>query len=237
MGEVTNGTGSGVDLGRWIPIFPLPSTVLLPRVVLPLHIFETRYRRMMKDALADQRALCVALLMPGYEAKYHTLEAAIQPVVGVGRILKSEKTDDGRYYFLLQGASRARLLDEDRSGPYRRGLLEPLVPRPLTCEDECALRQEIRTLLAAPPLAEIAQQSQWMSLFKCNDLTLSDVLDVLASSLLTCPDEKQAFLSEPCVLRRAGVIRDVLRLLSSELMVANARCTKPRSWPPKCCDN
>ncbi len=237
MGEVTNGTGSGVDLGRWIPIFPLPSTVLLPRVVLPLHIFETRYRRMMRDALADQRAMCIALLKPGYEAKYHTLEAAIQPIVGVGRILKAEQTDDGRYYFLLQGANRARLMEEDRSGPYRRGMLEPLMPRPLTCEDECAVRKEIRTLLAAPPLEEIAQQSQWMSLFKCNDLTLSDILDVLASSLLTCPDEKQAFLSEPCVRRRAGVICDVLRLLASELVVATARCAKPRSWPPKCCDN
>ncbi|GJQ26744.1 MAG: ATP-dependent protease [Phycisphaerae bacterium] len=237
MGEVSNGNGCGVDFGRWIPIFPLPGTVLLPRVVLPLHIFEPRYRRMMRDALADQRAMCIALLKPGYEARYHTLEAAIQPVVGVGRILKAEQTNDGRYYFLLQGVCRARLVEEDRSGPYRRGILNPMHPQALACDEECSLRREIRTLLSAPPLEEISQQSHWMNLFTCNDLTLSDILDVLASSLLTCPEEKQVFLSEPCVRRRAAVIRDALRLLSNELVVATARCAKPRSWPPRCCDN
>jgi Lon protease-like protein len=238
MGEVPNEVGGGdVEPGQLVPVFPLPSTVLLPRVVLPLHIFEMRYRRLMEDALAGPRAMCIALLKPGYEAKYHTLDAEIHPVVGVGRIVKVERTSDGRFYFLIQGACRARVAREDHSRLYRRAELEPIEPRPTTCEEECSLRRELRRLLQSPPLEELSRESRWLDLFKCGDLSFSDLLDALASSLLTCAEEKLAFLAEPCVRRRAAALRDTLRCLSSEAVASAARCSKSRHWPPTCCEN
>ena len=58
----------GIDFDRPIPIFPLPNAVLLPQVLLPLHIFEPRYRIMTEDALGATRLVAVALLKPCAEA-------------------------------------------------------------------------------------------------------------------------------------------------------------------------
>ena len=53
-----------------VPIFPLPDVTFFPHTLLPLHVFEARYRAMVMDALARDRRLCVVKLEPGYEASY-----------------------------------------------------------------------------------------------------------------------------------------------------------------------
>src|SRR6478672_7469926 len=88
-----------------IPLFPLPNVVLFPRAILPLHIFEERYKAMTADALRGRREIAMALLRPGWERDYHH-KPAIEPVVCVGRILSHERLPDGKYNFLLQGLAR-----------------------------------------------------------------------------------------------------------------------------------
>ncbi len=85
-----------------VPLFPLPNVVLFPRAVLPLHVFEQRYREMTTDALKGDRLIAMALLRPGWEQNYYS-RPAIEPVVCVGQILTHEKLADGKYNFLLQG--------------------------------------------------------------------------------------------------------------------------------------
>src|SRR5687768_2370471 len=68
-----------------VPLFPLPNVVLFPRAVLPLHIFEERYKTMAADALAGDRLVAMALLRPGWEKSYYG-RPAIEPVVCVGTI-------------------------------------------------------------------------------------------------------------------------------------------------------
>ena len=58
-----------IDFSGWIPIFPLPNAVLMPRAILPLHVFEHRYRAMTRDVLNSSHVLATALLKPGYEAQ------------------------------------------------------------------------------------------------------------------------------------------------------------------------
>src|SRR5687767_8134627 len=101
-----------------IPLFPLPNVVLFPRAVVPLHIFEDRYKQMTADALAGDKRIAMALLKPGWE-KYYYGRPAIEPVVCVGQILSWEQLDDGKYNFLLQGSLRARVVSEERSADYR----------------------------------------------------------------------------------------------------------------------
>ena len=96
---------------RGIPLFPLPSVVLFPRAVLPLHIFEDRYRAMTADALTGGRQVAMALLKPGWERDYYA-RPEIEPVVCVGVILTHELLPDGKYNFLLQGHTRARVVQE-----------------------------------------------------------------------------------------------------------------------------
>src|SRR5688572_10166724 len=99
-----------VDLSA-VPLFPLPSVVLFPRAVLPLHIFEDRYRAMTADALDGDGLIAMALLKPGWEKSYYG-KPAIEPVVCVGKIVSHEKLPDGKYNFLLEGQVRARVIRE-----------------------------------------------------------------------------------------------------------------------------
>lgn len=91
-------------------LFPLPDAVLFPGTLLPLHVFEARYRALVSDALDGDRLLAVALLKDAGDAI-----AALPPVhgvVGVGRIVHVQPQPDGRFYLLLHGVCRAELLAE-----------------------------------------------------------------------------------------------------------------------------
>ena len=108
-----------------VPLFPLPNVVLVPQAVLPLHIFEERYKAMTADALRGDRLIAMALLKPGWEKCYYS-RPAIEPVVCAGIILSHEKLADGTYNFLLQGLVRATVAREHGQEPYRLAELHPL---------------------------------------------------------------------------------------------------------------
>lgn len=72
------------------PVFPLPNAVLFPDTVLPLHIFEPRYRQMIHDAANGDGRIAVALLEPGYEEEYEGAPA-FHRVGTVGRIENLEQ--------------------------------------------------------------------------------------------------------------------------------------------------
>ena len=94
-----------------LPIFPLPDITFFPHTALPLHIFETRYRAMVTDALARDRRLCVVQLRPGYEASYEG-RPAVAPVAGAGEIVSCERLASGRYNILVAGRWRLRIEEE-----------------------------------------------------------------------------------------------------------------------------
>ena len=96
-------------MNRTIPLFPLPGVVLLPGTLLPLHIFEDRYRAMVADALRGDRTIGMAMLKPGWEAASE--DPAIHAVGGAGEIVESEELEDGRYNILLQARFRFRVLE------------------------------------------------------------------------------------------------------------------------------
>lgn len=82
------------------PVFPLPNTVLFPKTVLPLHIFEPRYREMTTRALEGDGFIAMALLKGGgEEAGYHEIGC-------LGKISQSRRTQDGRFYLQLVGLQK-----------------------------------------------------------------------------------------------------------------------------------
>ncbi|MGQ0508057.1 MAG: LON peptidase substrate-binding domain-containing protein [Myxococcaceae bacterium] len=91
-----------------LKVFPLPSVVMLPGSVVPLHIFEPRYRAMVKDALDGDGIIAVGQLQPGWESNYSG-RPALHPLCCTGIILWHEQLPDGRYNLLLQGTSRFRI--------------------------------------------------------------------------------------------------------------------------------
>ncbi|HEX9296833.1 MAG TPA: LON peptidase substrate-binding domain-containing protein [Polyangiaceae bacterium] len=102
-----------------LPVFPLPQTVLFPGALLPLHIFEPRYRAMVKDCLATQKAMAVALIHDTGQRDVNR-HPAIELVAGVGVIIDHVELPDGRYNILLHGRARVRLEELPFVPPYRR---------------------------------------------------------------------------------------------------------------------
>jgi Lon protease-like protein len=94
-----------------LPIFPLPDVTFFPHTLLPLHVFEARYRAMVMDTLARDRRLAVVKLRPGYEAAYAG-RPAVHPVAGAGEIVSWERLASGRYNILLKGEHRVRIESE-----------------------------------------------------------------------------------------------------------------------------
>ncbi len=101
-----------------LAIFPLPDAVLLPGGLLPLHIFEPRYRAMTRDCLDGSRLMAIARLDdhgPGDDRR-----PTIYPSIGLGRIIASDELADGRFLLVLRGVARARVERElPATRPYR----------------------------------------------------------------------------------------------------------------------
>lgn len=195
-------------LPRWVPLFPLPNVVLLPRAILPLHIFEDRYRQMTADALASDRLIAMALLKPGWEKSYHG-RPPIEEVVCVGKILQHERLDDGRYNLLLQGVGRARLRELNDQLPYRRGHLEWIIESEVLEIDLADQRQKLRELFDDHRIKNTDLTRQLRRLFD-SPVTTPDLADVLAFSLLTDLQDKQALLADADVVHRVEKIIDLL---------------------------
>lgn len=104
-----------VDTITRLSVFPLPGAVLFPRMHLPLHIFEPRYRAMVQHALAsDQRIGMIQPRAAGDPPKLYDVGC-------VGKIAHVEALDDGRYNIVLEGLSRFRVRRElEVTTPYRQ---------------------------------------------------------------------------------------------------------------------
>jgi len=130
-----------------VPVFPLPGVVFFPRTILPLHIFEPRYRAMVRDAVDGERLIAVALLRPGWEANYKG-NPALHPIGTVGRIEDLEALPDGRFNLRLVGLQRVSFGEVLKSHPYRTMRVSPL-PEMVVNEGEPAIHAAKLDLLAS----------------------------------------------------------------------------------------
>jgi ATP-dependent Lon protease len=110
-----------MQLPEAVPVMTLPSATLFPQALLPLYIFEPRYRRMLADALDSNRMFSVAMQRPG-----RTREVPC-PVAGLGLIRVSVGHNDGTSHLILQGLTRVQLRETVQYKPYRVQRIEPLV--------------------------------------------------------------------------------------------------------------
>jgi uncharacterized protein len=213
------------DFGNISRLFPLPGVVLFPHAVLPLHIFEARYRQMTEDALASDRLITIVQVRPAGEWKSPN-EPALEEYGCLGRILKHERLPDGRFNFFLLGRKRVRLTHEIPSGKlYRTSevqIIEDVLPdRP----DELQPAELIATFRRIfhegldPDLDALLE----------TELPMSVLTDILAQAMGLPASVKQAFLAEPRVARRA---KELLGLLQ-QLKESPARSDDgPTPFPP-----
>ncbi len=203
------------------PIFPLPNVVHFPHLLLPLHVFEPRYRRMVHDCLSGDRLLAMALLKPGWEASTAFSKPAVFDMACLGRITAEQRLPDGRYYLVLQGLSRARIVgEEDPDQPYRIAKLElcsDVYAAPPTI-DRDARREEMldafRRLHKDINLERVFQDAIAAS------VSMGVICDVLADALKLPPVAAQEVLDAVDVAERSSIvlgrIQEKIRILSSK---------------------
>jgi Lon protease-like protein len=110
---------------RPLPVFPLAEVVLFPGAVLPLHIFEERYRSMLEDALEGDRLIALALLKQCDRNEYQA-RPPFHETVCIGHVIHHESMDDGRSNIALLGISAGHAVAVDADKPYRMANIELL---------------------------------------------------------------------------------------------------------------
>jgi Lon protease-like protein len=219
-----------------VPLFPLGGVVLLPGGLLPLHVFEPRYREMMKHALEGERLIAMALLRPGFEADYEGAPE-IEEHVCVGRILLEEPLPDGRWNVLLVGLRRARVLDEDRSRPFRLARVEVLEDLPLAPHHEEREAGALADLLKGLPGELVRDESRRELVLHLlregpddasEGIGLGTLLDLAADLLHLGVQDRQRLLATSDVVERGAALRALVAARVEELAAV-----KRRGWPPE----
>jgi ATP-dependent Lon protease len=130
-----------MKLPREISVMTLPNATLFPQALLPLYIFEPRYRQMLADALHSNRMFAVAMQKPG-----NTRETP-SPVAGLGLIRVSVRHKDDTSHLILQGIARIELDQTVRYKPYRVQRIRPMETPPCDSITVEALLAKVRELL------------------------------------------------------------------------------------------
>jgi ATP-dependent Lon protease len=130
-----------MQLPREVPVMILPNATLFPQALLPLYIFEPRYRRMLADCLDSHRMFCVAMQRPGSTRETPT------PVAGLGVVRVSVEHKDSTSHLILQGLARVQLRETTRYKPYRKNRIELLSPPPCDTVAVDALMGKLKDLL------------------------------------------------------------------------------------------
>ena len=188
-------------------LFPLPGVVLFPHAVLPLHIFEPRYRQMTEDALASDRLIAIVQVRPPSEWQSPD-EPSLEAFGCLGRIFKHERMPDGRFSFLLLGRKRIQLTREIPSGKLYRTSEVRIVEDVTTDEPEGPGRSELIALFRKLHRGTVDPDLD--ALFE-TDLPLGVLTDILAQALGLSSSIKQGFLAEPRVGHRAAELLGLLR--------------------------
>lgn len=204
-----------LDLAGPVPIFPLPEMVLFPGTVLPLHIFEPRYREMTEDLLQGERLLAMALLDDGWEEDYFG-NPPIHPVVTVGRVRRCERLEDGRFNLELVGLARARVEAEVHGKSYRLARLCAL--EEVAVDPDTATHLRDRLLRALRALVGEEEKEEPTVLLD-PAVTLGALCDRLASLMPLEAVQKQGLLAERDPAARTRLLLAFLEALKGRLVV------------------
>lgn len=197
-----------------VPLMVLPGAPLFPNALLPLFIFEPRYRAMLAHALTHDRMFAVATLLPGVDEARAAED--FFPIAGVGLVRACVGNIDGTSHLILQGLARVRFTGSVQERPFRIARIEGL---PTTDEDRtveiealgakvlelCRVFQERGIELPTPLAAHLSQLSD------------PDVMaDLVAAQpfFIEDPYKRQRVLETPSLPAR---LRLLIRFLGAEL--------------------
>jgi Lon protease-like protein len=207
-----------MKIPREAPVMTLPNATLFPQALLPLYIYEPRYRQMLKDALDSHRMFAVAMQKPGRKRE------APSPVAGLGLIRVSVCHRDGTSHLVLQGIARVELEQAVRRKPYRVHEIHSLQAPPCDSVAADALLAKVRELLEERvhlglPLTYTGSSTADHSPKKILNYLESmadpeEAADLVSSAVLPSGEERQAILETVDVETR---LRRLIQFLLAEI--------------------
>ena len=185
-----------------LSVFPLAGALLFPRMHLPLHLFEPRYRAMISDALARDRR--IGMIQPRRDGP----QPALFQIGCVGKIAQFEALDDGRYNVVLEGLSLFRIVRElDVATAFRQVEAEllPVSPEPeiLSSASRSSLESESRRFADTQGYAV-----DWDAVTRLDDESLVNGIAQIAPFDVAA---KQALLESPCLEDRAEMLVQLMQ--------------------------
>ena len=210
-------------MGEMLPLFPL-GAVLYPGMLLPLHIFEERYRQLVRDLLAgtELRRFGVIAIRKGRETGIDGV-SSLYEVGCTATLRRVDRHDDGRFDIVTVGTQRFRLLRLDQTRPYLQGEVEmlteeptdPAVAGPAVRVIQAAFREYLDALTewggATIRLEELPDEPELLSF-------------IVAAAMVIDLPERQAMLAESDTLRRLAMQR---ALLSRETAMLRTTTSRP----------
>jgi Lon protease-like protein len=201
-----------MTLPEIIPVFPLPNVVLFPMMLLPLHIFEPRYRAMVRDALRGPRLIGMVLLRGDWRAEY----AGRPPIFAtgtVGQMVHVDELPDGRFNIVLRGLA---------SFVVRKEVVPPQAYREAQVawredrEDEIAPGARDRVVSLVHRYLERLGRKPTSPEALDRDVDDATFVNFFGQHLDLDPLERQALLEEASTSSRAARLVDVLEFRMQE---------------------
>jgi Lon protease-like protein len=214
-----------------VPVMTLPNAILFPGALLPLHIFEPRYRRMLADCLHSHRVFAIAMKKPG------CVREIPSTVAGLGLIRAAVTRKDRTSYLILQGLSRIELGKLARRKPYRVHEITPLESESGNDKALAVLTTRLRNLItkrlkqnmlstqppgdtmpdSTTPVLEdtlVVYSLQHFLKYLAQIKDPGQIADLVSCTLLSSAAQRQAVLETIDLEKR---LRQVIRFLTSEI--------------------
>jgi Lon protease-like protein len=172
-----------------LPLFPL-NVVLFPGMVLPLRIFEPRYRLMVAECRKEHKPFGVVLVRPGSKL----LQEETYAVGTTAEIREIDELEDGRYILMAIGLQRFRILSQNREKPYLSGMVEPYVDVPEAKQALVPCVKQAQTLFAS--YLEMLLEAAGKETMEISLPTLPEELSYFIAYLLGAEDEQKQQLLE-----------------------------------------
>ena len=188
-----------------VPVFPLPDVVFFPDTVLPLHIFEPRYRSMVRHADAGDGLIAMALLRPGWERNYED-SPAIHPFGTVGSIEELQLLDDGRFNLRLVGLRRARYREVQSETAYRLVEVEPLGEDEVDENEPTVRRVKLELLAFQGYLMREINGDLHSSIVLDQNVPFATAVNEGCANLPVEPEVRQSLLEEDCLIERGRAV-------------------------------
>ena len=197
---------SSVTLPKQLPVMPLPGAVLFPHALLPLYIFEPRYRDMLEHALQHHRMFCVTLIKPSCP-EWHASEDFFH-LATAGLIRACVGRGDGTSNLILQGLQRVRFTGFEQETPFPIARIDIVESRDATTVETEAL--ELYANLKHDRRQLPAKVDRYLS--ELRDLEM--LADLMASTFVNDPLRRQRVLEEHSLNQR---LRFLIRYLRDEI--------------------